>query len=304
MTDNEVRIKKEKGLCFRCDEKFSLGHRCKRRELNIIAVQEGEDLSDKTDQVGEEIETNGNKEVNTKIVNLSINSLVGFNSPKTIKIKGEIRGREVVVLIDGGATHNFIAEEVVKELKISVETMDAYGVVLGTGGVVQATSVCKDVNLTIANLSITHDFLPLPLGSADVILGVTWLEMLGKVVFYYKLSEMEFSLGEWVVILQGDRSLVRSQVSLKSIMKTFEKEDQGVSIELSAVVQWGVGEAREHIADYLSKLQPEIQKVLQSFSVVFEPSNQLPPPRDHDHAIELEPGARAVNVRPYRYPQF
>ena len=117
----------------------------------------------------------------------------------------EIRGREVVVLIDGGATHNFIAEEVVKELKISVETMDAYGVVLGTGGVVQATSVCKDVNLTIANLSITHDFLPLPLGSADVILGVTWLEMLGKVIFYYKLSEMEFSLGEWVVILQGGK---------------------------------------------------------------------------------------------------
>ncbi|KAE8637535.1 hypothetical protein CSA_023559, partial [Cucumis sativus] len=53
-----------------CDEKFSLGHRCKRRELNIIAVQEGEDLSDKTDQVGEEIETNGNEEVNTEIVNL------------------------------------------------------------------------------------------------------------------------------------------------------------------------------------------------------------------------------------------
>ena len=224
---------------------------------------------------------------------MSLNSLVGLSSPKTIKIKGEIRGREVVVLIDGGATHNFIAEEAVKELKISVETMDAYGVVLGTGGVVQATSVCKDVNLTIANLSITHDFLPLPLGSVDVILGVTWLEMLGKVIFYYKFSEMEFSLGEWVVILQGDRSLVRSQVSLKSIMKTFEKEDQGVSIELSAVVQWGVGEAREHIADYLSKLQPEIQKVLQSFSVVFEPSNQLPPP-----------GARAVNVRLYRYPQF
>ena len=66
----------------------------------------------------------------------------------------------------------------------------------------------------------------------------------------------------------------------------------------------GAGEARENIADYLSKLQPEIQKVLQSFSVVFEPSNQLPSPLDHDHAIEVEPGARAVNVRPYRYPQF
>ena len=66
----------------------------------------------------------------------------------------------------------------------------------------------------------------------------------------------------------------------------------------------GAGEARENIADYLSKLQPEIQKVLQSFSVVFEPSNQLPSPLDHDHAIEVEPGAHAVNVRPYRYSQF
>ena len=107
---------------------------------------------------------------------MSLNSLVGLSSPKTIKIKGEIRGREVVVLIDGGATHNFIAEEVVKELKILVETLDAYGVVLGTGRVVRAACVCKDVNLTIANLSFTHDFLPLPLGSADVILGITWLK--------------------------------------------------------------------------------------------------------------------------------
>lgn len=38
MIDNEIRIKKEKGLCFRCDEKFSPEHRCKRKKLNIIAV--------------------------------------------------------------------------------------------------------------------------------------------------------------------------------------------------------------------------------------------------------------------------
>lgn len=209
MTDSEMWIK-EKGLCFRCDEKFSSEHRCKRCELNIIAVQEREDLSEETDQVGEEIETKGNEEVNIEIANLSLNSLVGLSSPKTIKIKGEIRGREIVVLIDGGATHNFILKEVVKELKISIETLDAYGIVLGTRGIVRAAGVCKEVNLTIANLSITHDFLPLPLGSADVILGVTWLEMLGKVIFYYKLSEMEFPLGEWMVILQRDRSLVES----------------------------------------------------------------------------------------------
>lgn len=113
----------------------------------------------------------------------------------------------------------------VKELKIPMETLDAYGVVLGTGGVVQATGMCKDVNLTIANLSITHDFLPLPLGSADVMLGVTFLGTLGKVMFEDKLSKMEFSSRDFFGDSIRDRSLVKSQVLLKSMMKTFKKED-------------------------------------------------------------------------------
>ena len=112
--------------------------------------------------------------------------MVGLSSLKTIKIKGEIKGREIVVLIDRGATHNFILEEVVKELKIPVETLDAYGIVLGTGGVIRAIGMYKDVNLTIANLSITHNFLPLPFGSVDVILGITWLEMLEKIMFDFR----------------------------------------------------------------------------------------------------------------------
>lgn len=145
--------------------------------------------------------------------------MVGLSSSKTIKIKEEIRGCEVVALIDEGATHKFISKEVVKEPKISAKALDAYGVVRGIRGVVRLVGVYKDVNPTIVNLSITHDFLSQSFGSVDIILGATWLEMLGKIFFYYKLSEMEFSLGDWVVILQGDhKSLVKSHVSLKSMM--------------------------------------------------------------------------------------
>ena len=129
---------------------MSPGHRCKKRELNIIAIQEVKDLSEEIDKVTEETEDE-NKEINTEVANLSLHSLVGLSSPKTIKIKDEIRCHEVVVLVDEGATHNFISEEVVKELKIRVETLDAYGVILETRSVVQATRMCKDVNLTIVN---------------------------------------------------------------------------------------------------------------------------------------------------------
>lgn len=51
---------------------------------------------------------------------LNSNLVVGFSSPKTMKLLGQLNGKEVVVLIDSGATHNFISEELVKTLGIPV----------------------------------------------------------------------------------------------------------------------------------------------------------------------------------------
>lgn len=75
----------------------------------------------------------------------------------------------------------------------------------------------------------------MPLGSADVILGVTWLETLGKIQFDYRWSEIEFWLGDWLVHLCSDWSLVKSQISLKSMMKSLAEEDQGMLIELNVM---------------------------------------------------------------------
>ena len=48
-------------------------------------------------------------------------------------------------------------------------------------------------------------------------------------------------------------------------------------------------------------IPPTIQKILTEFSDIFEEPTQLPPHRQYDHAITLEPGAAPVNCRPYRY---
>lgn len=63
--------------------------------------------------------------------------------------------------------------------------------------------ISQGVLLPIAKLAIMQDFLPLPLGSANVILGVTWLETLGKIQFDYQLSKMDFWIGDWLVHLCG-----------------------------------------------------------------------------------------------------
>ena len=50
-------------------------------------------------------------------VELSLNSVVGLTTPGTMKLRGLIKGTEVTILIDCGATHNFIGTKLVDELQ-------------------------------------------------------------------------------------------------------------------------------------------------------------------------------------------
>ncbi|KAK1357637.1 hypothetical protein POM88_050893 [Heracleum sosnowskyi] len=40
LTEKELQKKKAKGICFRCDNKWTLGHRCRRKELSVILIDE------------------------------------------------------------------------------------------------------------------------------------------------------------------------------------------------------------------------------------------------------------------------
>ena len=51
-----------------------------------------------------------------------------------------------------------------------------------------------------------------------------------------------------------------------------------------------------------SYISPDLQKVLDNHSKVFEIPKGIPPIRDHDHVIHLIPGSVPPNIRPYRYP--
>eukprot|EP00253_Pinus_taeda_P003916 PITA_03916 len=51
-----------------------------------------------------------------------------------------------------------------------------------------------------------------------------------------------------------------------------------------------------------SSISPDLQKVLDNHSKVFETPKGLPPICDHDHAIHLIPGSVPPNIKPYIYP--
>lgn len=51
------------------------------------------------------------------------------------------------------------------------------------------------------------DFLPLELGSTDVVLGMQWLGSLGCMEINWKLLTMKLRMGETWMTMRGDRGL-------------------------------------------------------------------------------------------------
>lgn len=59
-----------------------------------------------------------------------------------MKVKGKVGDQEVMVLIDIGATHNFISAELVEKLQLPVTGAEAYGITMGTGALVAGRGIC------------------------------------------------------------------------------------------------------------------------------------------------------------------
>jgi hypothetical protein len=59
----------------------------------------------------------------------------------------------------------------------------------------------------------------------------------------------------------------------------------------------------EYLSDTITKptASPEVSVLLDNFVDVFAEPEDLPPQREYDHTITLEPGARPPNSKPYRY---
>lgn len=108
MSEKELQEKRSKGLYFKCDGKWNVGHKYQRKELSVLTQEEGSrDEEGGNRDSGVDDEPGQDEEIQAET---SLNSVVGIMCPKTFKLRGEVNGKSVVVMIDPGATHNFISE--------------------------------------------------------------------------------------------------------------------------------------------------------------------------------------------------
>ncbi|KAA0043866.1 Ty3/gypsy retrotransposon protein [Cucumis melo var. makuwa] len=229
LTDGEFQARRVKGLCFRCGEKYFAGHRCKTREnkeFRMLLVKEG----------GEEL----------KIVEEEY-----FDAETEIKqVEGKIGKEEVVILIDCGATHNFIAEKLVTKLELIPQETPNYGV--------------------------NDSFLPLELRGVDIILGMQWLYSLGVTEVDWKNLLLSFCHQGRKITIRGDPSLTKTRVSLKNLVKSWETDDQGFLVECRAMEGGPMGETTQEDEERVAVEAP-LAALTEKFASVFEWPEKLPP---------------------------
>ena len=154
LSDAEFEHKKKNGICFSCDEKWTRSHNniCKNKHLQIMVVAQGcevELIEEEFHDSCEELQG-----TTTEVMEMSLYSYMGWSSPTTTKIQGRIGKTNVVVLIDSGATHNFLSPEVMTKAHLQQEDMSSFKVMVGTGITVNGCGVCKGVTLQLQSVVI------------------------------------------------------------------------------------------------------------------------------------------------------
>lgn len=106
----EVQEKREKGLCFTCDEKYNVNHRCKNRIMIL--------MGDELDASSEAIPAKSQPEHildSEEDPEVSLHTLTNASSHHIFRLTTQIHQKTVEVLIDTGSHNNFIQEDLVEK---------------------------------------------------------------------------------------------------------------------------------------------------------------------------------------------
>lgn len=229
-------------------------------------------------------------ELEMKIMQLSMYSITGLTTKKYIKSWGTLGERKLIVLIDCGASHNFISSMLVKEENLTREETPPYYVEVGDGRRIPCEGMCPKLKVLIQGMEIQDNFFVFELGGVDMVLGMEWLSSLAN----FKDLIIKIPMGNRYHILKGEAELQRAPASLKSIMKAMQDEGQGYLLEYQTLQE-----------EKQQEVRPKwLEEILTSYTEVFKEPQGLPPSRRHDHAIVLKEGANIPNLRPYRYPHY
>ncbi|KAJ1428448.1 Retrotransposon gag domain [Sesbania bispinosa] len=271
MSSAEMQLRREKGLCYTCDEKFSPSHKCPNKQYLLLQVEENDNIQPEPDSPDHfsESETHGTQEHH-----LSYNALSGSSGLGTMQFQGYINGMLVQVLLDGGSSDNFLQPRLAHCLKLPIEHVPNTKVVVGNDHTLVAEGLIRELEVKIQGHSIKLLVYLLPVAGADLVLGAAWLATLGPYISDYSTLTIKFYVGDHFITWYGERPqlprptqfhYLRRMTNTHAISELFTLQFQPPDC---AQDQW---------LDLPTDLDPKLVVLLYTYQDVFAIPNGLPP---------------------------
>ena len=291
----EMQIRREKGLCYTCDDKFSPTHCCPNKQYLLLHIEE-------VDDPPLDSEPPASLFVPCLVTpehHVSFNAFNGSSSLGTMQFHGSINGVIVQILLDNGSSDNFLQPRLAHYLKLPIEPIPSFQVLVGNGNSLTMEGLAQDVKVTIQGHTIKLPIYLLHVSGVDVVLGAAWLATLGPHVLDYSALILKFYLEDEFVTLQGVQSNLPCPIQFHHLRRmcnthaivefyTLQFQSQDVPSDL-----W---------LDLPYAIHPDLALLLHAYKRVFDKPIGLPPDRSHNHVIPLLPDNKPIKVRPYRYP--
>lgn len=108
LTAEELTVRCDKGICYHCDDKWIVGHRCRPR-LHLLIADEDDDCIGMPYLAPSIVpEVSNQPQPPLDVPQISLNALSRMPTLETFRIYGTIARHQVIILVDGGSMHNFI----------------------------------------------------------------------------------------------------------------------------------------------------------------------------------------------------
>lgn len=200
----EMQLRRDKGLCFTCDEKFSFSHRCPNRQYLLLQADDEDIVTSEEGLLDSPVDATDEETQNTQDHHLSFNALNGSAGVGTLQFLGHIQGKPVQVLIDSGISDNFLQPRIAKFLQLPVEHASQFKVLVGNGQSLEVAGFVNNLQVSIQGHTITLPVYLLPLIGADLVLGAPWLATLGPHIADYRAMSIKFHLDNTFITLHGE----------------------------------------------------------------------------------------------------
>ena len=125
-----------------------------------------------------------------------------------------MQGQRITVLVDGGATHNFINAALVEKRKLPTESFEGFIVVILGNHTMECNRWIPNLQVNLEYYTVKDNFYVVNVVETNMVLGFQWFYSVGEHSMNYKIPQIIFKYDEGKsVVLKGMNTYTSQLIS-------------------------------------------------------------------------------------------